>query len=405
MISVAEALARVLALATPLPEETVPLRGAAGRVLARPVAAKLTQPPFDAATMDGYWLATADATPGAVLRVVAEAAAGHAHAGALAPGEALRIFTGAPCPDRPGRVIPQEDVRLDGNRIALPAVLPAQVNIRPRGQDFCLGTEVFPRRPLTARDLGLMAAMNLPTLPVHRRPVVAIIATGDELVLPGDTPGPDQIIVSNSFLLAAEAERWGAVARMLPLARDTEESLRAIFAQAQDADLVLTSGGASVGDHDLVGKVATEMGMERAFWKVAMKPGKPLMAGRMGGAVLLGLPGNPVAAAVCADLFLRPILLRFQGLDAPPHMLRATLGCDLPAEGPRDHYLRARLAPVASAGVGASAGLPVITPFGTQDSAMLRVLAEADALALRPAHAPPAKAGDSIDYLPLQSFG
>ena len=401
MISVAEALARVLALATPLPEETVPLRGAAGRVLARPVAARLTQPPFDAATMDGYWLAEADATPGAVLRVVAEAAAGHAHAGALAPGEALRIFTGAPCPERPGRVIAQENVAREGDLVTLPPTLPPtlakQANIRPRGQDFSLGTEVFPRRPLTARDLGLMAAMNLPTLPVHRRPVVAIIATGDELVLPGDTPGPDQIIASNSFLLAAEAERWGAVARMLPLARDTRESLRAVFAQAQDADLVLTSGGASVGDHDLVGKVAAEMGMERAFWKVAMKPGKPLMAGRMGGAVLLGLPGNPVAAAVCADLFLRPLLLRFQGLDAPPKLLHATLGCDLPAEGPRDHYLRARLE--------SGGGLPVITPFGTQDSAMLRALAEADALALRPANAPPAKAGDPIAYLPLQTFG
>jgi molybdopterin molybdotransferase len=224
--------------------------------------------------------------------------------------------------------------------------------------------------------------------------VVAIIATGDELVMPGETPGPDQILCSNSFALAAMAEEAGAEVRLLPIARDSEESLRMVFGLATGADLIVTSGGASVGDHDLVGKVAADLGLERAFWRIAMRPGKPLMAGRMGGAAMLGLPGNPVSAIVCAELFLRPMLAALQGLPAGHQTLTARLAQDLPETGPRTHYMRAKLLPQDT-------GLPEIAPMGNQDSALLRLMTEADALLIRPLGAGPARAGDLVSYLPL----
>lgn len=393
MIPVAEALDKVLALVAPLPAETVPLRAGLGRVLAAPVRATLTQPPFDASAMDGYWLAAADHRPGARLRVAGEAAAGRGYTGPLAPGQAVRIFTGAPCPAPGGVVVLQEDVTREGDTITLPEALSPADNIRPRGQDFAEGMEYFPRAPLTARDLGLIAAMNVATLSVHRRPVVALIATGDELVMPGEAPGPDQILSSNSFVLAALAEEAGAEVRMLPIARDTEDSLRFAFSLAEGADLVVTAGGASVGEHDLVGAVAADLGLERAFWKIAMRPGKPLMAGRMGDAVLLGLPGNPVSATVCALLFLRPMLAKMQGFDGLPVPARAVLGADVGPTGPRTHYMRARLLPGES--------LPQILPVESQDSARMRLLAEADALLIRPLGDGPRKAGDVVEFLPL----
>jgi len=391
MISVEEALEKVLALVAPTPSETVPLREGLGRVLAAPVAAKLTQPPFDASAMDGYWLAAADHKPGATLRVEGEAAAGRGYTGPLVEGQAVRIFTGAPCPAPGGVIVLQEDVSREGDTITLAATLSDHGNIRPRGQDFAEGTEFFPRRPLTARDLGLMAAMNIAELTVHRRPVVALIATGDELVMPGETPGPDQIICSNSFVIGAMAEAAGAEVRMLPIARDTEASLRMVFGLAEGADLVVTSGGASVGSHDLVGTVAAELGLERAFWKIAMRPGKPLMAGRMGDAALLGLPGNPVSATVCAELFLRPMLAKLQGVEARPTARQAVLSEDVGPTGPRTHYMRAR--------VTEGEGLPVIAPFGNQDSALLGVLSEANALLVRPLGDGPRKAGETVPYL------
>ncbi len=393
MIPVSEALEKVLALVSTLPAERVALRAAAGRVLAEPVAAKLTQPPFDASAMDGYWLAAADHTPGARLAVVGEAAAGHGHSGPLAPGQAIRIFTGAPCPAPGGVVVLQEDVTREGETLILPATLGKSTNIRPRGQDFSEGEAFFPRRPLAARDLGLLAAMNIAEVPVVRRPVVAVIATGDELVMPGEVPGPDQILCSNNFLIAAMAEAAGAEVRMLPIARDDEASLRMVFGLAEGADLIVTSGGASVGDHDMVGAVAADLGLERAFWKIAMRPGKPLMAGRMGAAAMLGLPGNPVSATVCAKLFLAPMLAAMQGLPGAHSPSRAVLAADVGPTGPRTHYMRARLAP--------GDGLPTITPFGNQDSALLGVLAEADALLIRPLGDGPRRAGEVVDYLPL----
>jgi molybdopterin molybdotransferase len=382
-----------LALAAPLPTETVPLRRAAGRVLAAPATATLTQPPFSASAMDGYWIDAADHRPGAVLRVAGQSAAGRGWTAPVAQGQALRIFTGAPVPRDGGVVVLQENVTREGDTITLPQTLDTQDNIRPRGQDFAQGDQLAAPRKLDARALGLLAAMNVPEVSVYRRPVVAIIATGDELVMPGEAPGPDQILCSNSFALAALAEAAGAEVRMLPIARDTEASLRMVFDLAQGADLIVTSGGASVGEHDLVGQVATDLGLERAFWKIAMRPGKPLMAGRMGDAAMLGLPGNPVSALVCAHLFLRPMLAAMQGLAPTQTTARAVLGADTGPTGPRTHYMRARLT--------ATDGLPVITPFGSQDSALLGILAEADALLIRPLGDGPRRAGEVVDYLPI----
>lgn len=393
MISVEEALARVLALSAALPPESVPLRSAAGRVLAEPVAARLTQPPFSASAMDGYAIRDADHVNGASLTVIGEAGAGHAFAGALAPGQAVRIFTGAPVPDGADRVVLQEDVTREGDRITLTGSLESGTNIRPAGQDFREGDLLSAPRRLRPADLALIASMNHPTVSVARKPVVAFLATGDELVMPGETPRPDQIVASNSFALAALAEAAGAEARLLPIARDNDTALRYAFGLAEGADVIVTIGGASVGDHDLVGKIATELGLERAFWKIAMRPGKPLMAGRLGRAVMLGLPGNPVSAIVCAHLFLLPLLTQMQGLVGRHETRMARLGAPVDANGPRTHYMRARLEP--------GEGLPTLTPFDRQDSALLSILSEADALLIRPIGDGPLPAGSLVSYLPL----
>lgn len=393
MITVEDALARCFALVTPLPPEPVGLRQAAGRVLAAPAAARLTQPPFDASAMDGYALGRA-ADAGARFTVIGEAGAGHGFAGALAPDQAVRIFTGAPLPQGAQTIAIQEDVAATGAQITLTAPALPGAHIRPRGQDFGEGDTLSAPRRLTSKDLALLAAMNIPTVMAARRPVVALIATGDELVMPGEAPGPDQIVASNLFALEAMARAEGAEVRMLPIARDTEDELRQVFALAEGADLIVTIGGASVGDHDLVGKVAPDMGLERAFWKIAMRPGKPLMAGRLGSSLMLGLPGNPVSAIVCAHLFLLPMLRAMQGLPpAPAATARAVLAQDVGPAGPRVHYMRARLEPAE--------GLPAIAPFVSQDSALLRILTEADALLIRPLGDGPRRAGEVVDYLPL----
>lgn len=390
MIPVEEALARVLALATPPRPETVALEQAAGRVLAAPAEARLTQPPFDSAAMDGYALRRADA--GDALRVIGESAAGHPWSGAPQPGTAIRIFTGAPVPAGYDCVAMQENVTREGDliRIHTPS---ANDNIRPRGGDFALGDSVAPGRLLNAADIGLLAAMNLPELTVAARPRIAVLASGDELLRPGETPAEGQIISSNDLAIAALAREAGAEARILPIARDTEASLRDSFARAADADLIVTIGGASVGDHDLVGKVAGDLGMERAFYKLAMRPGKPLMAGKIGNSAMLGLPGNPVSAIVCGILFMQPLIRRMQGLEAGHAPQRARLARPLPPEGERQHYLRARLQP--------GPDLPLIDPFEDQDSARLSLLAGADALLVRPAGDPARDAGQIVDYLPL----
>jgi molybdopterin molybdotransferase len=392
MISVEEALSRCLALVAPLGREVVTLRQAAGRVLAEPAVARRDQPPFAASAMDGYAL-QGDPVAGDRFTVIGEAGAGHAFHGAVGPGQAVRIFTGAPIPEGATRVVIQEDVEAAADGITIRPGADVATHIRPLGQDFRAGAALSPRR-LRPNDLALIAAMNLPEVVVTRRPVVAIIATGDELVMPGEEPRADQIIASNAFALAAMCEAEGAEVRLLPIARDTEAELFTVLSMAEGADLVVTIGGASVGDHDLVGRVAESMGMERAFYKIAMRPGKPLMAGRLRGAPMLGLPGNPVSSIVCGHLFLLPMIRAMLGLDSvAPEAQRAVLGCDVGPTGPRTHYMRARLS--------AGEALPIITPFDRQDSALITILTEADALLIRPLGDGPQVAGTVVDYLPI----
>lgn len=391
MIPVSDALSACLDLCAPLETEEVPLAEAATRTLARAVTARRDQPPFASSAMDGYAVTEDDLIPGRSLRVVGEAAAGHHWAGRIGRGEAVRIFTGAPVPDGAAAVVIQEDVTRDGQRITLGRQLDDNRNIRAAGGDFRAGDSLSAPRRLRPADIALAASMNLPTLPVTRAPVVAIIATGDELVQPGEDPRPDQIIASNSYGLKAMVEAEGAEARLLPIARDTEESLGTVLKLAEGADIVVTIGGASVGDHDLVGKVALGAGLERSFYKVAMRPGKPLMAGRLGDAVLLGLPGNPVSSLVCGHVFLLPMIRAMLGLGrAPAPRSQAPLAVDLPENGPREHYMRARLDRTGH-----------VKPFDRQDSALLTVLSEADVLMVRPAGQGSLKAGTLVDILRL----
>lgn len=389
MISVEDALTRCLALCAPLPSEIVPLADAASRWMCAPAVATRDQPPFAASAMDGYAV-QGNPGPDDNFLVIGEAGAGHAFEGQVGPGQAVRIFTGAPVPQGATRVIIQEDVvRLD-DRILLKDGLDTATHIRPLGQDFRAGDSLSPRR-LRANDLALLAAMNIPAVHASRKPVVAIIATGDELVMPGEAPRPDQIIASNSFALKAMIEAEGGHARLLPIARDSAEELATVLDLAEGADLIVTIGGASVGDHDLVGKTA---GLEHSFWKIAMRPGKPLMAGRLNGVPMLGLPGNPVSAIVCGHLFLLPMIRAMLGQPDPaPQARQARLAVDLPANGPRAHYMRARLTQTG--------GLPDIAPFDRQDSALLSILGQADALLIRPIDAPACHAGDTVSYLPL----
>lgn len=391
MISVEEALARCLDLSTPLASETVPLRQAFARRMAAPALAQRDQPPFAASAMDGYAVA-GDPRPGDSFTVIGEAGAGHAFAGHVGPGEAARIFTGAPVPQGATRVVIQEDVIAEGHRITIKPGADAARHIRPQGQDFRAGASLAPRK-LSANDLALLAAMNVPQVAVHRRPVVALIATGDELVMPGETPSPDQIIASNSFALAALVEAEGGIARMLPLARDREEEIAHVIGLAANADLIVTIGGASVGDHDLVGKVAADMGMQRAFWKIAMRPGKPLIFGRLGALPLMGLPGNPVSTLVCAILFLKPAIAAMLGADTKAPLSAARLASGLPANDRRQDYIRARLE--------LRDGELWAAPFAIQDSSMLTIIAAADALIVRAPQAPAAGAGERVDILPL----
>lgn len=390
MISVQEALEHIFDLVDTLGSEQVPLAEAAGRVLAEPVAARRDQPPFAASAMDGYAVNAAEAEPHAMFKVIGTASAGHGFAGRVGAGQAVRIFTGAPVPEGASRVIIQEDVDRRGDMITLHNDLDSATHIRPAGGDFTKGQTVAAPRRLTPADVALLAAMNIDRVPVTRRPVVAIISTGDELVMPGEDPGPDQIIASNSFGLKAMLQAEGAEVRMLPIARDTENALRTVFGLCKGADLILTSGGASVGDHDLVGPVAAELGMQQSFYKVAMRPGKPLMAGRMGDAAMIGLPGNPVSAMVCGKVFVVPALRAMLGLGKhPAPTLRAPLAADVAANGPRQHYMRARLTDDG------------LTAFPSQDSALLSVLAQANALLIRPPADGPRTAGELVDYLPL----
>ena len=390
MIPVAEALQQVLDLVAPLEVEEVPLRQAAGRVLARDVTATRTQPPFAASSMDGYALRRAEVEPDAMFKVVGEAAAGHRFEGKLKAGQAVRIFTGAPIPDGADFVVIQEDTTRRGDLITLGHKIGTKDNIRPAGGDFAKGQKISAPLLLRPADIALLAAMNIAQVPVARKPIIAILATGDELVQPGETPAEDQIVASNSFGLAAMFEGKGADVRMLPVARDNAASLKQAFTLAKGADLIITIGGASVGDHDLVAPVAAEIGMEQSFYKVAMRPGKPLMAGRLGDAVMLGLPGNPVSAMVCGTVFGLPLFRKMLGLASQPLPIQEPpLGVDLPQNGPRTHYMRAHLRDGQ------------LFPDDRQDSSLLSVLATANALMVRPVDDAPRKAGDTAYFIAI----
>ncbi|MEM6941402.1 MAG: gephyrin-like molybdotransferase Glp [Pseudomonadota bacterium] len=390
MISVEAARAALFELVSPLDVETVPLRAAAGRVLARDVHAQRAQPPFDASSMDGYALRRADATAGAKLSVIGEAAAGHAFQGSVCSGEAVRIFTGAPLPEGADTVVIQENAQRDGQVVILTQAQNAKDNIRPAAGDFAKGATLAAPLLLRPVDIALLAAMNVAEVPVTRKPRVAVLATGDELVQPGEHPRADQIVASNSYGLAAMLEAMGAEVSLLPIAKDTAASLRQAFQLAAQADLILTIGGASVGDHDLVAPVAAEMGLQSSFYKVAMRPGKPLMAGRMGRAAMIGLPGNPVSALVCGTVFVRPVLRKMLGLgEAPPPTRAAPLGTGIAPNGPRAHYMRAHVEN------------GTLFPHGQQDSSLLHVLAQSDALLIRPVADQAREAGEICHYIPL----
>lgn len=388
MITTEAALAQLFDLVDVLPSEDVPLRMAAGRVLARNVTANRDQPPFAASAMDGY--AVCGAAVGATFDVIGEAAAGHAFAGRVDAGQAVRIFTGAPVPEGADRVVIQEDVTRKGDAITLNDTLEQARYIRPAGGDFTIGTPLKGPRTLTPSDIALLASMNISTVPVIRKPVVAIIATGDELVQPGETPNDAQIIASNSYGLAALFEANGATVQLLPIARDAVPALELAFELAHGADLIITIGGASVGDHDLVGQVAKTCGMDRAFYKVAMRPGKPLMAGRMGTSAMIGLPGNPVSAMVCGHIFVLPVIRKMLALGAQPAPRQtATLINTLNANGPREHYMRAHLGPDG------------VRVFDRQDSALLSVLSNANCLAIRPANDGTRLPGDLLEIITI----
>ncbi len=390
MITVSEALDRLFGLVAPLDVEVVPLTAAQGRVLARPIAARRDQPPFPASAMDGYAISAADARPGATLTVTGESVAGQRSTATVTPGTAIRIFTGAPVPKGADLVILQEDVIRSGISIVITDKTDtvAGANIRPAGNDFRNGATLTAPRLLSPADIALAAAMGHARLTVTRRPDVALIATGNELVQPGEDPGPDQIAASNSYGLHALLTRLGALPRLLPIARDDLDSLAQSFVFARGADLIVTIGGASVGDHDLVARAAAAAGMDPTFHKVAMRPGKPLMAGRLQGSALLGLPGNPVSAMVCGTIFMSPMVRVLQGLPAAPAARRpAILDTALPPNGPREHYLRARRTPTG------------VSPFQRQDSSLLSLLSQADCLIVQPVNDPGRDAGQSVDII------
>jgi len=398
LLAVAEALERVLAHAAPLPPQEVPLEDAAGCVLAYDLKALRTQPPADVSAMDGYAVRAADvAAAPARLKVIGEVAAGRPFDAEIAPGQAARIFTGGFMPAGADTVVIQEVTARSGDTVEIQKPCAKGRNVRLKGLDFRAGEVLLHKgHRLAARDLALAAGMNHPLVPVHRPPRVALFATGDELVPPGREPGPGQIVYSNGFSLAALIRAEGAEVTDLGVVNDTlQATLTAIGdARALPADILVTTGGASVGDYDLVQQAFAKEGMDLSFWKVAMRPGRPLMHGTLDGMHVLGLPGNPVSSYVCAFLFLVPLIRRMSGrADLVQASETALLGCDLAENDERADYLRATL----EAGPG---GL-VATPFPVQDSSMTVPLAKAGCLVIRAPHAPPAKAGSACAILRL----
>lgn len=376
MISVAEAHAKVAACIQRLSTEDVPTREALGRVIAEPVASALTQPPFASSAMDGYAILSSDKVPGRELRVIGSVAAGQTGEFHVNSCEAVRIFTGAPVPRGADTIIIQEDVERIGERIVLAENLDHGTHIRPAGGDFASGTKIEAPRRLSASDLSLISAMNVPKVVATRRPLVAILPTGDELVALGETPQTGQIIASSGYAVASLLSACGADVRLMPIAPDRPEKLGWLLDLATSADLVLTLGGASVGDHDLVQHTAGDQGLDLSFYKIRMRPGKPLICGKLADAVFLGLPGNPVSAFVCARIFAVPAIAALQGMPyRAPNVLSGRLKNSIAPNGSREHFMRAHADIVD--------GQWVLEVFERQDSSLLSVLSNANALVIR----------------------
>jgi molybdopterin molybdotransferase len=395
MISVTAARAKILAALRPTGPETVSLAQGFGRVLAAPVTARLTQPPANVSAMDGFALRAEDGAKGALLKIIGEAPAGHAYPGKIGPGETVRLFTGSVVPEGADCVLIQEDATANGDTVIVNEACAPAKNIRRAGQDFAAGETLVPAGTrLTPRQIGLAAAGNHPWLTVHRRPRIAILATGDEILLPGESIPPGSIVSSNAHALASFITAHGGEPTILPIAGDTLPAIAAGAAAAAGADLLLTTGGASVGAYDLIQESLGQAGLALDFWKIAMRPGKPLMFGAIGPLPLLGLPGNPVSAYVCALLFLRPALDVLSGLPGqPPATEPARVTTAMKPNDQREDYIRATLTRDAN-------GLAV-TPFPVQDSGMLKTLAHATALIQRPPHDPAIEPGTLVQIIRL----
>jgi molybdopterin molybdotransferase len=398
LMAVAEALQHVLADARPLPAETVALDEALGRVLTDDVVALRTQPPAALSAMDGYAVRGSDVALAPItLKVIGEVAAGHPFAGKVGPGEAARIFTGGVMPAGSDTVVIQEFTTREADSVTIQKETAAGRNVRAEGIDFARDENLLRKgRRLTDRDLMLAAAMNHPRLKVHKRPKVAVLGTGDELVPPGSTPHEGEIVFSNGFALAALARLNGAEVHELGIVRDRVEDIAAAVRHARqlNVDILVTTGGASVGEHDLVQRALAIEGLELSFWRVALRPGRPMMHGRLEGMQVLGVPGNPVSSYVCSFLFLVPLIRTLAGRKDIAHLPEnARLGSDLPANDERADYLRAILQP------GPNGSL--VTPLAVQDSSLMAPLAKADCLLIREPHAPAAPAGSDCVILKL----
>ena len=396
LLSVENALDRLLKKAEPVSDsEIIALQDGDGRVLSEDLRSKITQPPFDASAMDGFAV-QADVKAGDVLQVVGESAAGQMPAIPVKAGTAMRIFTGAPLPAGATTVIIQENtLRQDDGQVRIEKAAPAGANIRRAGQDFAKDQVVLPKEALlSGRSLSLAAASGHGAFPVFRKPRLAVLATGNELVPPGTLPGPGQISASGSVATAALARANGAEVIDLGIAADEENAILSAVenARAANADILVTIGGASVGDHDLVQPVLRTMGMTLDFWKVAMRPGKPLMVGSLGDMTVLGLPGNPVSSFVCMLLFGEPLIRKLAHLPPRNRATTAHTTVALPDNGPRQHFMRARFLDDEK---------QQVSVFESQDSSLLAALAKADCLVVRPPNAPAASKGDPVKILPL----